>query len=255
MKNVSKEDVMQGAATTIKDVKYLKTAEYVQPFLNKVEEKAYDISFAASEPKQNILVDGSVVTTYNRVHVIATLNSEYDTDEFKTIVGMIYGLDIRKPVAKFYKAYVNKETGDMYMFDDSAIDVQDLEEDTLPSYDIVDDLLENKDDVTDNVTSLRMNEISAERENVDALFGKWLHNVMTTSWNQGYGPIKLAISTITDMFKDMFINEKSADFVDESDVTTMLAVYKNLVHAISADGRDITNCVEKILLVRQILDV
>lgn len=255
MKNVKREDVMQGAATTIKDVKYLKAEQYIKPFLDKVESKATDVTFGASEPKQKTLLDGTEVAVYNRVHVIATLNEEYNTDEFKTIVGMIYGLDLRKPVIKFYKAYINKESGDMYMFDDSAIDVQDLESDALPSYDIIDDLLENKDDISDNVASLRINEINADRETIDALFGKWLHNVMTTSWNQGYGPIKLAISNITDMFKSMFVNEKSADFVDESDVTTMLAIYKNLVHAISSDEKDLVNKCEKILILREILDV
>ena len=101
---ITLSELLQGKQTRIRGKEYFPTAAYVEPFLERVHKLTNDISVQIQLPQQiTYTASGEINTediTYNRVLIEAKLPDEYkfNNDPHRAVIGMVYGIDVRKPV-------------------------------------------------------------------------------------------------------------------------------------------------------------
>ena len=114
---ISREKLLMGKATIIKGKEYLSTKDYVQPFFDYMSKFTNEYIIEVEEPKQVTLTnDGKEDTTYNRVNIQAIMPRQCDINGHKEVYGLVYALDIRNPVYKIYRGYLNKDNN-LFVFD------------------------------------------------------------------------------------------------------------------------------------------
>ena len=86
--------------------------------------------------------------------------------------------------------------------------------------------------------------------------GKWIRNSMTSTYDNGYQPVKMSSANVIQAYKDLFMEEDS-DYYQSNPEVNMFDVYGAFTQQITDmrdKGKDIINCFEKTLLLRQILE-
>ena len=104
-------ELLKGKATKIKDKEYFQTEAYVTPFLERMQKITNDFRVEVKLPDQITVTKKEDLdfddVTYNRVWIQAVLPESYTVDNHDEVIGMVYGIDTRKPVAKFYRGGLN----------------------------------------------------------------------------------------------------------------------------------------------------
>ena len=146
-------ELLAGKPTRIKNKEYFQTAAYVEPFLERLQRFTSEFRINAVTPSQiTYSGDGTLSTediTYNRVTVEAILPDtlKVNDDEHKEVIGMVYGLDVRKPVVKFFHARERCVCTNMCVFSPSLLACQDLEPETAIDFRALDRIIEQTDDL------------------------------------------------------------------------------------------------------------
>ena len=133
-------ELLSGKATRIRNKEYFPTAAYVEPFLERVQKLTSEFRIQAQLPNQVTFdSNGNIITddiTYNRVLIEAILPDEYkfNGDSHKPVLGMVYGIDVRKPVVKFFKGQERCSCTNLCVFSPQLLSCQDLEAETAIDY-------------------------------------------------------------------------------------------------------------------------
>jgi hypothetical protein len=254
----SLEDLLKGKATSIKGKEYLPTEGYVTPFLERVSKLTSDIRVHAKLPDQLTYNDrGDIDTaniTFNRVWLEAVLPHEYQYENHQQVIGMVYGLDTRKAIIKFYSGALNAACTNLCVFNPDSLVVREIEPEQPVNYKPVMELVEQTVEIG---TTLRMFH-NTEFDYTDPLFvneklGRWVRNCMTCSFDNGFGKVKLATSTPIDAYKLMFDKQDSPYYLNANNAN-MFNVYNAFTQIITdSTKKDVMNQVEKTLLVNDIL--
>ena len=163
-------ELLVGKETIIRGKEYFSTKKYVQPFIDRMKEFTSDFKIYVKSPDQ---MTGSIDNpdiTFNRVLVQAILPKKIG--DYNEVISFCYALDVRKPVAKFYKCYMNVDTGVMLAFNPSWQSSQAVEAEEPLSYADVKILLELTDDVSAKITELEVKPV--DRTQLDSLLGFWI---------------------------------------------------------------------------------
>ena len=253
-------ELYKGKATIIKDNEFLETRAYVEPFIERMSKFTDDFRIQVKLPDQITKTkEGEIDTddiTYNRVWVQAVLPEEYSFDNHDEVVGLVYGLDVRKPVVKIYRGGLNRACTNLCVFSPSFLNVRELEPKKLINFSSVTKLMEQTNDIKVWLKKLHETEFDRTDELIERNLGMWIRNSINLSYDTGYGKVKLATSTPIDAYKLMFENKKSEYFIPEDKPVNMFTVYNAFTQLISDDGgKDIMNKVEKTLLLKDILTI
>lgn len=253
-------ELLKGKATLIKDNEYFETKAYVEPFLERMSKFTDDFRVQVKLPDQITKTkDGGIDTddiTYNRVWIQAVMPEEYAFDNHDEVVGLVYGLDVRKPVVKIYRGGLNRACTNLCVFDPSFLNIQELEPKKAINFKPVTNLMEQTSDIKLWLKQLHETEFDRNDELIERNLGMWIRNSINMSYDTGYGKVKLATSTPVDAYKLMFENKKSEYFIPEDQNVNMFTVYNAFTQLISNDGdKDIMNKVEKTLLLKDILSI
>lgn len=256
-------ELLAGRATRIKNREYFPTAAYVEPFLERVQKLTSEFRVQVQLPTQiTYTADGDINTediTYNRVLIEAILPDEYkfNDDPHKAVIGMVYGIDVRKPVVKFFKGQERMSCTNLCVFSPQLLACQDLESETAVDYNPLKRIIEQTDDTASWMKKLIESEFNCATQNVNESLGKWIRNCINYSFDNHYGKAKLAVSTPIDAYKSLFEKEDSEYYagIDSGDIS-MYQVY-NAFTQVLTDGmkKDPFNIFEKTLLLKDILDV
>lgn len=255
-------ELLAGRATRIKSREYYPTAAYVEPFLERVNRLTNNLRINAVTPSQITYTgDGNLSTediTYNRVTIEAILpdSLKVNGDEHKEVIGMVYGLDVRKPVVKFFHARERSVCTNMCVFSPSLLACQDLEPETAIDFKPLDRIIEQTDDTVAWLKRLVEMKFACDDYNINESLGKWIRNCINYSYDNHYGKVKVACSNPIDAYKLLFEKEDSEYFFGNSLSISMYQVY-NAFTQILSDSRkkDSFNVFEKTLLLKDILDV
>lgn len=251
--------LLKGKATRIKKNEYLKTEAYVTPFLNKMSKFTNDFRVQVKLPDQITKTkDGEIDMddiTYNRVWIQAVMPEEYAFDNHQEVIGMVYGLDTRKPVVKLYKGGLNMACTNLCVFNPSFLNVQELEPEKTINFSSVDTLLSQTNDLKVWLEKLHNEEFEITPDNVNESMGRWINNCWDTAWNRGYGTVKVSDSLVLGASKLLFRNEESPYYVGKDSSTDMFNVYNAFTQMITDDSRDIMNKFEKTYLIKDILSL
>lgn len=253
------EELLKGKATTIKDKEFLPTRAYVEPFLERMSKFTDEFIVEVKLPNQITKTKEGEIDiediTYNRVWVQAIMPEEYTFDNHEEVIGLVYGLDTKKPVLKVYRGGLNMACTNLCVFNPSFLNVQELEPNKPANYRCINNLLEQTNDLKVWLEKLHDTDFELTEQNIHESMGKWINNCWDTSWSKGYGTVKLADSLILGASKLLFRDEKSPYFCGKDEATSMFNVYNAFTQMITDDTKDIMNKFEKTYLVKDILGI
>lgn len=254
---VTLTQLLEGRSTQIKCKDYCQTRNYVEPFIERVSRFTNDFKIQVKLPDQLTfdLHEGQRQddTTYNRVSIQAVLPNE--VDGCKEVIGMIYGLDVRKPLLKIYRGKINCAHNNLYIFNPAFLNVQFIEPGKSLNYKPIEYLMEQTDDSQLMLNTLKETEWEGIAANIETNLGRWVRSAISSEYDMGYGKIKLSTDTVIKAYSFMFEDTDSPYYVGEGNIVSMFDVYDAFTDLVSNDnGKDILNKCEKTLLLRQILN-
>lgn len=256
---ITLDQLLQGKATRIKNREYFSTAAYVEPFIERVSRLTNDFRIQVQLPNQiTYTSDGEVNLedqTFNRVWIQAVLPDDYPIENHNNVIGIVYGLDVRKPVYKIYRGGLNAACTNLCIFSPDYLICQEIESEMALNFRYVDDIINMTDTSSKMIKKLQNMEFNTDERLVNEQLGKWIRNCISCSYDVGFGKVKIATSSPIEAFKHLFINENSDYYIGNREAS-MYDVYGAMTQTIT-DGlkRDLMNQAEKSLLVRSILNV
>ena len=256
------DELLQGKATRIKNREYFPTAAYVEPFLERVNKFTSDFRVQVQLPSQiTYTEDGNINTediTYNRVLIEGILPDEYkfNDDPHRAVIGMVYGIDVRKPVVKFFKGQERMSCTNLCVFNPELLACQELGSETAIDYKPLNRIISQTDDTAIWLKRLVDTEFDCSVQNVNESLGKWVRNCLNYSYDNGFGKTKLAVSTPIDAYKALFEKEDSDYYIGfNTPSTNMYQIYNAFTQEITdAMKKDAFSIFEKTVLLKDILE-
>lgn len=253
------EQLLKGKPTRIKNKAYFGTAQYVEPFLEKMSKFTDDFRVEVQVPDQvTRTVTGDINTddiTYNRVLIQAVMPEEYAWDNHDEVIGFLYGLDTRKPVVKLYRGGLNRACTNLCVFSPTFLHAQELEPEKAINYKPVVELMEQTNDIKAWINNLKETYWDRDDELIDRNLGNWIRKALHCKYQSLNGPVKIGVPLIMDAYKLLFEKDDSDYYIKENEDVNMFKVYNAFTELITNDnGKDIINKVEKTLLLRELLN-
>lgn len=244
--------LLKGKQTSIKNKNYLQTAAYVEPFLERMSKLTDDFRVQVRLPDQITREDDIDDITYNRVIIQAILPEELIIDHSQ-VIAMVYGLDVRKPVAKFYSGALDAVCTNLCVFSPDQLSCQEIEPESPLNYKPLNSIIDNIESTIEFIRKMQNTEFNCSYQNTSEQLGNWIKRCMNFSFDKGFGKVKLSTSTPIDAYKLLFEDEDSRYLVKSTDCN-MYNVYGAFTQIIT-DGlkKDVMNQFEKTSLVKQIL--
>jgi len=251
---ISIAELFKGKATIIKNKEFFPTKSYVEPFLERMSAFTDDFSIQVKLPDQITTLKGNDDVTYNRVLIQAVLPEKYSIDKHDEVIGFLYGIDVKKPVVKIYRGYLNQACTNLCVFNPTWLNVQELTPETPIDYSSIQSLMEYTNDFEVNLNKLKSTYV--DRNLRTQYLGEWVDYSLRDSQDYGFGKVKLAVSTPIDAYKQLFIDQESSYYIPEGLDPSMYDIYNSFTQIIT-DGikKDLMNAFEKTILVNRILKI
>lgn len=246
-------ELLEGNATIIKGKEYLSAKRYIQPFIDKM--KPFTEDFKISVKIADQLVVSEKNTIFNRVHVQAILPSNTEYIGHKEVIGFVYGLDVRKPVAKIYKGLIDEDSNNFYVFDSNSIVLQEIVPEEAFAYPIK-QLMESTSNTMNVIEQALKTPIKRNEENINSLLGDWIRKCIHFEYCTEFGKIKLSPSMAIEAYQNLFENVGSKFYISkEVESFTTLDAFDAFANIIAIDEKDLMNKFEKTLLIADIFNL
>lgn len=245
------EDLLRGKSTIIKNKEFLPTRHYVEPFINKVSALTNEFLVQVKLPDQLTFTKDNPDITYNRVLIQAVLPEKYRIDNHDEVIGFLYGIDVRKPVAKIYRGHLNRACTNLTVFDPTWLEVQEIIPGEPLRYNGIKTLMDQSNKFAETLQKLKSTYMS--RNDRKLYLGEWVDYSLRTSQDYGFGKVKIAVSTPVDAYKQLYLDHDSPYYVPEGTDPSLYNVYNSFTDLISNDNRDIMNKFEKTVIINNLL--
>lgn len=238
--------VLEGKSTEIKNKQFLSTKDYISPFIERMKPFTNTFRCDVKLADQVSITDNVKDVVYNRVHIQAIFPE--DSDGNKQIVGMIYGLDAKVPVAKFYIANTTGNNN-LIAFNENCIVYQEIEDATPLDYSSLLPLL--------SVTNINkamldnMKNVNYSINQIPEMVGNWIDFTITNSYPTIAGKVSLSNTVPIKAYKLLFKDKDSDHYIGENTIT-LYKIYMAFLQVIT-DEKDILNEFEKVILVKKML--
>lgn len=260
--DISTEQLLKGKATKIKEDKFFPTEAYVEPFLERMSKYNATIKCHAELPKQITITSKEDLNniediTYNRVWIEAILPDQYVVDNHSKVIGMVYGIDTRVPICKFYVGRENRACTNLCVFDPKCLSVQPLEPSKAINFGNLDYIIETTSEIKIFLDNLHNTPFECSEENIQRSLGKWIDNSIEECFNNGFSKASIAASTILSAYKLLFKSKKSSYYIDTTSGlnTDMFHIYNAFTDILTHKDKDIMNKADKCLLLKDILEI
>lgn len=252
---ISLDTLLQGSATTIKNKEYFPTRAYVEPFLERMQKYTNDFRVQVKLPNQLALNEDSPVNIYNRVIVQAVLPDDLVVDNHNQVVGMVYGIDVRKPVVKFYSGALDMVCTNLCVFSPDQLSCAGLEPEVAINYKPINNIMNSIEDTVKFIKKLKSTPFNCSYKNTSEKLGDWIKQCMNLTYDNGFGKVKIAASTPINAYKLLFEDKDSRYLIKEPE-TDMYNIYGAFTQIFTDSmKRDIMNVCEKTLLAKLILNI
>jgi len=247
------QELLKGKATLIRGKEYYPTKTYIEPFLEKVSAFTTDIKVQAIKADQISTSNQVEDTVYNRILLQAVLPEKHDIDNHQEVIGLLYGLDVRKPVVKIFRNYLNKACLNMTVFSPQWINVQDMLPGEPINYSPIKSLMEYTNDFATILAKTKSTYI--DRNARTQYLGEWVDYSLRESQDYGFGKVKIAVSTPIDAYKELFINQESEYYIPAGYDASLFDVLNSFTDIITSDSKDILNKFEKLMIINRLLKI
>ena len=249
-------ELLKGKATRIKDKEYFTTEAYVTPFIERMSKMTDNFIINVKPADQISLTKEGEINfddvIYNRVWIQGVLPEEYAWDNHKRVISMIYALDTRKPLVKFYTGALNMACLNLCVFNPESLSVNELEPSSALNYNFINTAMSQTDII--KVTLEKLSNMEFTKDSIYDNLGHWIDNCITSKLNYGFGTVKVAESTPIDVYKDLFYDEKSKYYTKANSIDGF-TVYNAFTELITQDKKDIVNKFEKTILIKDIMGI
>ena len=247
-------ELLKGKSTIIKNKEFYPTKYYVEPFLEKMSKFTDDFRIQVKLPDQMTLNKDNTDITYNRVWIQAVLPEKYCIDSHDEVYGFLYGIDVKKPVVKLYRGYLNRACTNLSVFNPSWMNVQELIPGEPININPLTQLMESQNEFEITLNKLKDETIS--RNDRKMYLGNWVDHALRENEDYGFGKVKIATSTPIDAYKKLFIDSDSQYFIPEGIDPTLFDVYNSFTQVVT-DGakKDLLNSFEKTIIIGRLLKV
>lgn len=257
--DISIEQLLKGKPTKIRNKDYFPTRAYVEPFLERMSKFTSDFRVQVKLPDQiTRTVNGDVNVddiTYNRVLIEAVMPEELNIENHQEVIGLVYGLDVRKPVAKIYRGALNMACTNLCVFNPSFLNAQPIQPEKGISYKPIELLMSQTSDMKLILDNLKNTEWEGTPQNIESNLGRWVRNAINCEYNTDYGTIKIGSDMVIKAYTSMFVDNESPYYIGEGNNVDMFTVYNAFTQIITDNKKkDMMNLAEKTLLLRNILN-
>ena len=249
------DQALKGKATQIKGKEYLSTEAYITPFLERMSKFTDDFRIQAIPADQISISEDNEDIVYNRMWIQAVLPQEYAFENHKESINLLYALDTRKPLVKIFRNALNMACLNMCVWNASFLDVKELNPESAINYKPLNTLMELTEESHSILTRLNNTEVPYNQNNIDESLGKWIRNALETSYDNGFGKVKVGIPSIMDAYKLLYIDNESPYYIKKGEITNLFNIYNAHTQVISNDKKDIVNKFEKCGLIGRILGI
>ena len=251
--DVTIQELLKGKPTIIKNKEFYQTRNYVEPFIERMSAITDDFRIQVKVPEQMTYSKDAQDLTYNRVLIQAVLPQDHSIDGHDEVIGFLYGLDVKRPVVKIYRGYLNQACTNLTVFNPQWIDVQELIPGDPINYNAVKMLMEQTNDFALRVK--KMKETTLDRKNQTNYLGEWVDYALRENQDYGFGKVKIAVSTPVDAYKQLFIDQDSEYYIPEGLDPTLFDVYNSFTQIVTDDKKDLMNKFEKTMIINRLLKV
>lgn len=251
--DITLQELLKGKSTIIKNKEFFPTQHYVQPFIDKLAPITDDFRFQVKLPDQITVSKNTADLTYNRVLIQAVLPKKYTIDNHDEVIGFLYGIDVKKPVVKIYRGYLNQACTNLCVFNPEWLNVQELIPGEPIDFRPIKSLLEYTNDFSVKLEKLKSTYID-RRDKINYL-GEWVDYSLRESQDYGFGKVKIAVSTPIDAYKELFINSEGDYFIPEGINPSLFDIYNAFTQIITDDKKDLMNKFEKTMIINRLLKV
>lgn len=245
------QELLKGKSTLIKNKEYYPTKFYTEPFIERMSKFTNDFRVQVKLPDQMTITSKDTDLTYNRVVIQAVLPEKYTIDQHDEVIGLVYGLDVKKPIVKLYRGYLNQVCTNLTVFNPQWLNVQELLPGDPINFNPIKELLESTNDFKEKLDDLKNTYI--DRNARKSYLGNWVDYSLRESQDYGFGKVKIAVSTPIDAYKELFIDSESAYYIPEGIDPNMYDIYNAFTQIITDDKRDLMNKFEKTMIINRLL--
>lgn len=250
---ITPELLLKGKPTIIKGKEYLPTADYVQPFFDEMAKFTDKFIVKVQTPNQVTITDGDEDITYNRVWVQALMPDKYAIDNHTEVYSLLYGLDVRTPVYKVARHYLNNACLNLCVFNPSWLSVTELQEGQTFKYSIK-SLMEATNDVELRLRKMKTTFLDRDPDSIHLLLGEQIEKVMNLEWSNLSGKTKLSVATVVDAFKSVYVDTRSPYYVKDTEESSIFNYY-NAFTEIIRDSKNFFNNIESTLLLNSLFNL
>ena len=233
------DDVFNSKTYVKGERNYRTPKEYLEPFMEKIQEIAPDINVQVSGKIQNAEEDRTINTAYSRIMIEAS-NIKLKSEGIYPTFGIIIGLDIQKPVYKLYEGTTVSACTNLCIFNANNLFAGDIFDGLSEGYDRLGTWVDNyKETFGKNLdTFKRLEEVQLSKAELQQRLGDLLKFSIENPY-LGTTPVVLAA-------KELY-NPNSMYHIDENEGTTDWNLY-NAVTAYLSNKTDILDKASKTLL-------
>ena len=251
------DQLLKGQATAIKKKMYLTTKEYTEPFLDYMSKFTDNFIIQVKLPDQITLTEDNFKNiTFNRVYIQAVLPESYwSFENHCEVIGLIYGLDVRKPIYKLFRGGINQACTNLCVFNPSFLYTHEIEPEILLDFSPIKNLMELTSDFQNTLSRMKSTFVDRDSDSIQLELGKWIDFAIKQEFNSGFSKVKLSSSLAIDAYKSLYIDQDSKYYIPETEQPSLFNIYNAFTEIISHDSRDIMNVVDKTLLLGKMLHV
>lgn len=252
---IDKDLLFEGKSTIIKNKNYLSTKEYVESFFDEMSKFTDDFIIRVQTPNQMTLSGEDKDITFNRVWIQALMPEDHAIDNHRECYHLIYGLDVKKPVYKVARGYVNMACTNLCIFNPQWLSVQELEPEKSFVYSIS-NLMKMTSDFESRIKKMKNTFLSPEIEDRQKLLGSMIEKSLLYEYSNQAGKVKLSPAMVVKAYENVYINTDSPYYVKDTEECSVFNYYNAFTELIrDATKKDLMTGYEKTLLVGQLFDL
>lgn len=251
---IDKDFLLQGKSTIIKNKNYLSTKEYVEPFFDYMSKFTNDFIIRVQTPNQITVTDDNKDITFNRVWIQALMPESTTIDNHRECYHLIYGIDVKKPVYKIARGYLNMACTNLCVFDPQWLIVQELIPETSFVYDIK-NIMSLTSDFEIKLKKMKNSFLSSKLEDRQELLGKMIEKCLLYEYNNISGKIKLSPNIVIKAYENVYLNNSSPYYIKEGECS--IFNYYNAFTELIRDSnkKDLMTGYEKTFLVGELFNL
>lgn len=176
-------------------------------------------------------------------------------DNHRECYHLIYGLDVKKPIYKIARGYVNMACLNLCLFNPQWLSVYELEPEKTFTYSIK-NLMEMTSDFEIRLKKMKNTFLSSDTEDRQKLLGSMIEKSLLYEYSNQAGKVKLSPSTVVKAYENVYVNTDSPYYIKESEECSVFNYYNAFTELIKdANKKDLITGYEKTLLVGQLFNL